>query len=135
LNEDIIIKDMTDDQVAAWCTWFVNTNRGDGPPPPSTPPDLTDGYPTGYGFISCTPGQTSECVTFVPETYCEKLLRYGACDLPLRALDDCYLSLHNECENVRDGCEEMGLDPKCRQTVVQLGTWQSRGCPHLPLKW
>jgi hypothetical protein len=136
LDESKIIKDLTDDEVATWCSWFVETNRGNGPPPPSQPPEITsDGYPDGYGFVSCAPGGASQCVSFVPATYCQKLLRYGSCDLPLRALDDCFLSLHNECENVGDGCEDMGHDPNCRQTVVQLGTWQSRACPHLPVKW
>jgi hypothetical protein len=136
LDEGTIIKDLTDDEVATWCDWFVSTNRGDGPPPPSQPPEITsDGYPNGYGFTSCTIGGAHECVSFVPATYCQKLLRYGSCDQPLRALDDCYLTLRNECEDVGDACEGMGLDPSCRQTVVQLGTWHAQSCPHLPVKW
>jgi hypothetical protein len=135
LDESKLIKDLTDDEVATWCNWFMNNNRGDGPPPPSQPPMVdSHGIPSGWGFTSC--GQMpATCVSMVPVSYCEQLMRYGSCDAPLGSLDDCYLTFFNHCEVVGNGCEDMGGRPSCRQTVVQLGAADSTTCPPLPVKW
>jgi hypothetical protein len=138
LDETKIISALTDDEVTAWCRWYVETNRAGGPPPPMTPPAYdAQGFPTGYGFTYCGSGgeSSSACFSTVPVAYCQKLMRLGPCDAPLKALDDCYLTMVNRCEEVGGGCAVLGSHPSCRQTVVQLGPQVpgSTSCP-VPVK-
>jgi hypothetical protein len=123
VDESKIISALTDDEAATWCNWYVENNRGPGPLPPSSPPAYdAQGFPTGWGFTYCGEGgdSTTTCFSAVPVAYCEKLLRLGPCDAPLKALDDCYLTMVNYCEEVGGGCAPLASYPGCAQTVVQL---------------
>lgn len=135
---DKAINALSDAEATAWCQWMVAAERGDGPPPPRTPPFLTnEGYPAGYAMRWCGFTGRAVCASFVPVDLCVKMLRLGDCPAPMRALEECYLSTLNSCEPVGGGCSELAARPECHQTFVQVFPGRSSvlpgGCP-VPVK-
>ena len=133
LDEDLAIRELTDAQAQAWCEWYLQPDPRSPPAMVSeAPPEIVNGCPVGWASGWCAPegpGNVAMAVSIVPGWYCAQLLRVGSCDAPLRALDDCFLSISNGCEAVGEGCRALGANPRCRQTVVSLGTPKTCAVP------
>jgi hypothetical protein len=114
LNESKIINQLSASEVALWCGWYVAQNQGNGLPPSATSTDW------GFSWCGGPDGLPGTCIADVPATICEEMMQSGTCDAPVQALDDCYLTLVNDCEVVGNGCETLESHAGCLQTVVQL---------------
>jgi hypothetical protein len=126
LDESKIINQLSNAEVALWCGWYVATNQGGGLAPAATPPW------GGYAWCGGPDGLPGTCIADVPVAVCEQLVRLGSCQATVQALDDCYLTMVNECEVVGNGCETLKSFPSCQQTVVQIVNLPldpSVGCP------
>jgi hypothetical protein len=122
IDESKAIKDLSDAEATAYCEWYVDLFRGDGPPPPRNPPRGFDaqGNALGYGFTSCEGGPLTGCLSTVPVDICVKSLRRKPCAATLRDLDDCVLSFRDDCNIVGGGCRAMAATPECSATLVRL---------------
>jgi hypothetical protein len=116
LNESKIINQLSSSEIKLWCGWCVAQYQGKGPEPSAV------GGSWGLSWCGGPDGLPGTCIADVPVTVCEQMMQSGSCDAPVQALDDCYLTLVNECEVVGNGCETLESHPGCLQTIVQMVT-------------
>jgi hypothetical protein len=90
LDESKPIKDLTDAEVSAWCTWYGNPSGRARPPiTDNDPPGMALSYGTNFMEVG-----VNACLMDLPQLYCEKSLRLRPnCTATLEQLDDCVESI------------------------------------------
>jgi hypothetical protein len=123
LDENKIVKDLSDAELQTFCNWYVELARGSGPPPPRNPPLGFDaqGNALGYGYTICR-SPIGGCTPWVSADLCRQNVRREPCTATLRDLDDCLLTFHNSCQIVNQGCQALARAAGCSSTLVQLGS-------------
>jgi hypothetical protein len=135
LDENKIVKDLSDAELQTFCDWYVELGRGSGPPPPRNPPGGFDaqGNAQGYGFTICG-SPIGGCLPNVSAELCRQNVRRAPCAATLRDLDDCILTFHQSCQIVNQGCQAVARAASCSSTLVQLGNHDTASGCSLPTR-
>jgi hypothetical protein len=84
------IKDLTDAELQAWCTWYGDLLQPPGHPPGIERPIGADGYARGYGAMYGSAFYAPVCMPVdIPIGYCTANMRLGPCEATVAELDDC----------------------------------------------
>lgn len=116
LDEAKAIKDLSNDEIATWCTWY----GGSGPRPPLSGVDQP-GYATSYGSAYGHIGG-KVCMMDLPHELCVKNMQlYPSCTATLEQLDDCVESIRAWAGNawVGHGCGPLLSNTSCAGLIVQ----------------
>jgi hypothetical protein len=112
LDEAMPLATLTVSEVRSWCEWFFGVNR-------------EGNVPLGSGTFFCY-DPVPVCYTDVSIDGCVRALGDHDCAAPVRALDDCLLTFHDECGLVGDGCGPL-FQAGCHQTL--FGVPDGDTCP------
>ncbi len=122
IDEKTLIKDLTDDEAAAWCAWHAQII---GSNPYEVPPTY-DGWVTAWEvrppyyptFCTSSVFDSDVCVAKLPLDYCVSSLKAQPCEATVGELDDCVKTIDNQCFIVGHGCMPLRKRPWCRGLVV-----------------
>lgn len=113
------VRDMSDADQQAFCTWFATAYLGPGfPLPPDVPPS-PDGMSgnTGCGFgtgLACQ----AKYPLGLPVPSCKANLALSTCAAPLADLIDCAVTVFNVCSPSPHGCGRYLASPGCSGTIM-----------------
>ena len=111
---DALVKDLSDADRTAWCSWYMNAFPPGGQLPPDYPAE--NGYAWGGATMGCSVG----CVQHLKVEHCVQNLGLGACAATLGELEDCVRTIMNSCQLVGHGCGPLHACG-CDTTIVQGG--------------
>ncbi|MEZ4411089.1 MAG: hypothetical protein R3A52_32100 [Polyangiales bacterium] len=124
------IEELTDEEVTAWCEWFVSANIDPHLDPPLDQPVREDGT-ADYGSAYCGPPLDLCMPQVTSVNHCRQNLRRRACRATVEALSDCALTFRGRCTLHGRGCGPLRVAEGCDETLAQ--TVSDRGCP-LPVR-
>jgi hypothetical protein len=117
VDEDKLVRDLTDEEREAWCAWYAPVEPG-FPAPPELEPTADGFYPdTGCNssgdFLGCAVSRPTD----LPASACVANLALSTCEASVRELNDCVLSMR-WFEPAPFGCARYLDAPGCSGTLV-----------------
>ncbi len=117
------IDQLDDEERRALCEWILSLNLW----PPGSPPLPDPGI--GPDGISLRSGCVSSSEAFpcnarfpiLPVSYCMANLSLSTCEAPASELEDCVLTMRDECTPAPHGCARYLEKPGCDGTIVKAG--------------
>jgi hypothetical protein len=120
VDEDKIVRDLSDSERAAWCAWYAPSDVEPGfPEPPAREPTAEGFYPEGGCTFTTVTGCTVNMPTGLPAAACEDNLALSSCAASVRDMNDCVLSVRNRTPSPT-GCARY-LDAGCSGTLLNGG--------------
>jgi hypothetical protein len=130
LDEAKQLKDLTDEEVEAWCGWYGDPSGEPRPPvTDNDPPDEALSYPTRFSAVGA-----SACMMELPIAHCITNIRLRPdCTATVGELDDCIETLR-VLGIVGHGCGPLLANPTCENVIAQAWDPQLETQCYVPLK-
>jgi hypothetical protein len=113
------VRDLTDGQARAWCTWAVGWQYPAGTLPPAEPVVQLNGFALTNGGSSYAPGLYAQsCLPRLTVSTCAANLAATACEAPIDELNDCMLSTARHVPSP-NGCAELFAAAHCDDLFLQ----------------
>jgi hypothetical protein len=132
LDESQQLKDLSDEQVEAWCAWYGDP---EGEPRPrvtdNDPPDQALSYGARFSAVGA-----SACFMELPIAHCKTNMRLRpGCTATLGQLDDCVETIRAGAGGwVGHGCGPLLANPTCKNVIVQAWDPQTQTQCYTPLR-
>jgi hypothetical protein len=126
-----LILDLTATERQAWCTWYATAALGPGYPLASDAPVNDAGYTEGN---ACRYGDAFPCQARIPElsvAQCVANLELSSCAAPLAELEDCVVTVYDQCWPAPRGCARYTERPDCLGTIVAAAPEGAEGLGNL----
>jgi hypothetical protein len=118
VDESKQIKDLSDPEAAAWCTWYADPRNSPRPAVnPNDPPGITN-----YGYHGFSEAGMNLCLPNLPVSICVKNLRTQPCTATVGQLDECLETIQSFGSFpgwVGHGCAPLVANPTCAGIIVQ----------------